>query len=152
MAQMGSALPAQNLDAMAALAKVVVLYPDDPVANNQLGLVHGYLEDYEQSLKYYLVCVGRRGAPYLYYGNAASAYANLGRYGKARELLEEFLRTSPESGVAHLALADISNYEGRYDLALAEADKARQTRKRRMMVIVVAALAVVGGVVAGLKI
>jgi tetratricopeptide (TPR) repeat protein len=94
------------------------------VANNQLGLIHSYLEDYEQSLKYYLVCVGRRGAPYLYFGNAAAAYANLGQYGKAQELLEEFLKTSPESGVAHLALADNYNYEGRYDLALAEADRA----------------------------
>jgi serine/threonine protein kinase/Flp pilus assembly protein TadD len=110
--------------ALESLEKVVQLYPDDPVANNQLGLVHGYLEDYEQSLKYYLVCVGRRGAPYLYFGNAAAAYANLGRYGKAREVLEEFLKTSPESGVAHLALADINTYEGRYDLALVEADKA----------------------------
>jgi tetratricopeptide (TPR) repeat protein len=110
--------------ALESLEKVVQLYPDDPVANNQLGLVHGYLEDYEQALKYYLVCVERRGAPYLYYGNAAATYANLGRYGKAQELLEQFLKTSPESGVAHLALADNYMYEGRYDPALAEADKA----------------------------
>ena len=107
-----------------ALAKVVQLYPDDPVANNQLGLVHGYLEDYEQALKDYLVCVGRRGAPYFYFGNLAATYSNLGRYGKAREVLEEFLRTSPESGIAHLDMADNYMYEGRYDLALAEADKA----------------------------
>jgi serine/threonine protein kinase/predicted Zn-dependent protease len=110
--------------ALESIEKVVQLYPDDPVANNQLGLIHGYLEDYEQSLKYYLVCVRRPGAPYLYYGNAALAYANLGQYGKALELLEEFLKTSPESGAAHLDRADKYIYEGRYDLALAEADKA----------------------------
>jgi len=110
--------------AIDAIRKVVELYPDDPVANNQLGLVYGYIEELEKSAARYELCVRQPGAPYLYYGNFVSALTRMGRYDEARRLLEDYLRTTPDSAAAHDDLASIHLFEGRYDQALAEADKA----------------------------
>ena len=49
-----------------AYRKVLELYPDDPVANNGLGLVYGYIEEVEKSAEQYALCVNQPGAPYLY--------------------------------------------------------------------------------------
>ncbi len=110
--------------AIDAIRNVVELYPDDPVANNQLGLVYGYIEELEKSTARYELCVRQPGAPYLYYGNLVSALTRMGRYDEARKLLEDYLRTTPDSAAAHDDLASIHLFEGRYDQALAEADKA----------------------------
>jgi eukaryotic-like serine/threonine-protein kinase len=110
--------------ALEAFGKVVALYPDDPLANNGLGLVYGYIEQPDKAATYYEICVKQRGAPYLYFGNLAETYARLGQYEKARRVILDYLRTAPDAAAAHLDLADISIYEGRYDMALAEAEKA----------------------------
>jgi tetratricopeptide (TPR) repeat protein len=107
-----------------AYKKVLELYPDDPMANNGLGLVYGYIEELEKSAERFAFCVSQPGAPYLYYGNLFAAYARMGRYDEARRLLEGYLKTSPDSAAAYNDLASLYLYEGRYDLALAEADKA----------------------------
>ena len=107
-----------------AYEKVLELYPDDPMANNGLGLVCGYIEELEKSAERYAFCVSQPGAPYLYYGNLVAAYSRLGRYDEARRLLEGYLKTSPDSAAAHDDLASLYLFEGRYDLAQAEADKA----------------------------
>jgi serine/threonine protein kinase/Flp pilus assembly protein TadD len=110
--------------AIEAYKKVIDLYPDDPMANNGLGLVYGYIEELEKSAERYAFCVSQPGAPYLYYGNLISAYSRLGRYDEARRLLEGYLKTAPDSADAHDDLASLYRSEGRYDLAQAEADKA----------------------------
>ena len=109
---------------MAAFEKVVKLYPDDLVAHNGLGLAYGTIEEYEKSAAHYAVCVKQPGAPYLYYGNLVSAYTRMGRYEEARKVLEGYLKTAPDSAVAHDDMASVYLFEGKYDLALAEADKA----------------------------
>ena len=110
--------------AIDAYLKVLALYPDDPVANNGLGLVYGYIEEAEKSAERYAFLVGQPGAPYLYYGNLVAAYTRMGRYDESRRLLEGYLKTTPDSAAAHDDLASVYLFEGRYDLALAEADKA----------------------------
>jgi serine/threonine protein kinase/tetratricopeptide (TPR) repeat protein len=110
--------------AIEAFNKVLALYPNDPTANNGLGLVYGYIDEPERSLSYYEACVRQPGAPYLYYGNLVSCLSRLGRYGEARQVLEDYLETSPDSATVHDDLAGLYMFEGRYDLALAEAEKA----------------------------
>ncbi len=110
--------------AIEAYQKVVDLYPEDPMANNGLGLVYGAIGELAKSAERYEVCVRQPGAPYLYSGNLALAYSRMGRYDEARQVLEAYLKRDPDSASAHNALAGIYTYEGKYDLALAEADKA----------------------------
>ena len=110
--------------AIEAYGKVVALYPDDPLANNGLGLVYGYIEELEKSAERYEVCVRQPGAPYLYYGNLSVGFARQGKYDRAREVAEEYLEKAGDSAQPHLLLADSYLFEGRYDQALAEADKA----------------------------
>ena len=110
--------------AIEAFKKVVDLYPDDPVGNNSLGLVYGYIDEPEKAAEKYEICVKQPGAPYLYYGNLVSAYARLGRYEESRNVLEGYLKNSPDSVAAHNDVASVYEFEGKYDLALAEADKA----------------------------
>ena len=107
-----------------AYKKVIELYPDDPIANNGLGLVWGYIEELEKSAERYAFCVSQPGAPYLYYGNLVAAYTRLGRYDESRRLLEGYLKTTPDSAAAHDDLASVYLFEGQYDLAQAEAEKA----------------------------
>jgi tetratricopeptide (TPR) repeat protein len=110
--------------AIEAYRKVLELYPDDSMANNGLGLIYGYIEEVEKSAEQYALCVNQPGAPYLPYGNLVSSYARMGRYDEARQLLEGYLKTSPDSAAAHNDLASVFQFEGRYDLAQTEADKA----------------------------
>jgi tetratricopeptide (TPR) repeat protein/predicted Ser/Thr protein kinase len=110
--------------ALEAFGKVVALYPDDPLANNGLGLIHGYIEEPEKSSQYYEVCVSKPGAPYLYFNNLGVAYAELGMYDRARDAVRRYLETAPDTADAHLNLATYDMYEGRFDAALAETDKA----------------------------
>jgi tetratricopeptide (TPR) repeat protein len=118
-----------------AYQKVLALYPDDLMANNGLGLVYGYVEELEKSAACYEICVRQPGAPYLYYGNLAVALEKLGRYDEARQVLEDYLRTSPDSVTAHDDLASLYVMEGRYDLAEPEAEKAFALAPRDMNVI-----------------
>jgi serine/threonine protein kinase len=110
--------------AFEAFGKVVDLYPDDPTGNNGLGLLYSYIDEPKKSAERFEVCVRLPGAPYLYYGNLAEAYSRLGQYDKAREVLEGYLKEAPDSAAAHDDIAAVYTFEGKYDLALAEADKA----------------------------
>ena len=110
--------------AIETFGKVLALYPDDPVANNGLGLVYGYIEEPEKSIPFYENCIKLPSAAYLNYGNLAGAYAEMGRYEQARQVIEGYLKKAPDSAFAHDDIAGTYIYEGRYDLALAETDKA----------------------------
>jgi serine/threonine protein kinase/Flp pilus assembly protein TadD len=124
--------------AMEAYHKVLALYPDDPVANNGLGIVYGYIEELEKSAACFEVCVRQPGAPYLYSGNLVAALTRLGRYDRARAVLEDYLRASPDSVTAHDDLAGVFMLEGRYDLAEAEAERTFALAPRDMDVMMTA--------------
>jgi serine/threonine protein kinase/Flp pilus assembly protein TadD len=110
--------------AIEAYTKVLELYPDDPIANNSLGVIYNNIEEPEKAAERYEICVKQRGAPYLYFGNLCGAYTQLGQYDKARAVVEGYLKTHPETAAAYSDLAGCYLSEGQYDQALAEADKA----------------------------
>ena len=110
--------------ALEAYTKVVELYPDDPTALNGLALIHDNLEEPAKAAEYYQRCVKQPGSPFLNFGNLSYTYARLGQHDKGREVLEGYLKSVPDMAQVHLYLADNAIYQGRYDLALAEAEKA----------------------------
>jgi serine/threonine protein kinase/tetratricopeptide (TPR) repeat protein len=110
--------------AIEAFNKVLALYPDDLIANNSLGVIYSSIEEPDKSAGYFETCIKQRGASYFYYANLSGIYTELGQYERARDVILGFLRTGSDAAAPHLDLADIFIYEGRYDQALAEADKA----------------------------
>jgi len=58
------------------------------------------------------------------YTDLGRAYAKLGLYDKAREAILDYIPIGGENALIHVFLANNYLYEGKYDLALAEADKA----------------------------
>jgi len=98
-----------------AYKRVLEDHPDDPVANNNLGMLSLDLEDFEAALKYTDVPI-RQGTdyPFPYYTKALSLSA-LGRFKEAVELLESYHANHPASRLIFEVL--ISTLIGANDFA-----------------------------------
>jgi serine/threonine protein kinase/tetratricopeptide (TPR) repeat protein len=110
--------------AIEAYEKVLAIYPDDELANNGLGIIFSVIEEPEKAAERYEICVRQPGGGYIDYSNLAVTYARQGRYNMARQIVEEYIDKASDSARARLLLASCYLYEGRYDEALAETDKA----------------------------
>jgi serine/threonine protein kinase/Tfp pilus assembly protein PilF len=105
-----------------AYRKVLELYPDHPIANNNLGLIYNGLEEWDKAID----CFGMNfGNEFLgTYSSPALAYMAKGSYQKATELIEYFMDNFPDRAGSHNMLAYIYLWQGKSDLALDELNKA----------------------------
>ncbi len=110
--------------AIAALNKLLELYPDDWIGNNSLGMIYLRLEEWDKAAKRYEVNVNNRVEAMHSYVNLATTYRRRGMYDKAREVLELYLTNIADNARVRRALSDVYIYQGKYDLALVELDKA----------------------------
>ena len=109
--------------AIEALSRLVELYPDDNIGNSYLGLIYDEVEDLDKALEYYGACFeGRKDI--LNCGNLASIYERKGLYDEARRVWEAYLETEPDAHQVHAYLGRNHLSQGRYELALEEAEKA----------------------------
>jgi serine/threonine protein kinase/Tfp pilus assembly protein PilF len=109
--------------AIDALNKLLALYPDDWIGNNLLGLLYLWLEEWDKAIERFEVNIQNEVEAQYSYTNQAKAYVYKGLYEKAREVLENYLINFPGTGGIHRTLLFIYLCQGKYDLALAEADK-----------------------------
>jgi tetratricopeptide (TPR) repeat protein len=109
--------------AIAACNKLLELYPDDEFGNQYLGLIYDNLEEWDKAVPKYLIC-SQNQRSVLDSGNLASAYEQLGLYEKARQVYEDYIKNVADDSQVHLLLGHDYLYQGKYDLALAEAEKA----------------------------
>ncbi len=109
--------------AIEAFNKLLELYPDDAWANGYLGLIYGILEEFDKAIKRYEVAAQIR-KDILTWGNLADGYAGMGLYDKARKVYEDYIENVKDSAQAHAGLAYVYIYQGKYELALEEADNA----------------------------
>ena len=110
--------------AIEAYKKLLQLYPDDLIANNNLGTLHIVLEQWDEAIERFEVCIHNKDEDVLSYTNQATSYMSKGLYDKARGVLEYYLRNFSDNAYAHSLLADNYLCQGKYDLALAEVNKA----------------------------
>jgi serine/threonine protein kinase len=110
--------------AFEAFKKLLELYPDDWIGNNSLGQMYKNLEEWDKAAERYEVNVQNRVEAVHSYVNLALTHNNRGMYEKAREVLELYLNNIGESARVRRALSDVYLYQGKYDLALAEVNKA----------------------------
>jgi tetratricopeptide (TPR) repeat protein/tRNA A-37 threonylcarbamoyl transferase component Bud32 len=109
--------------AIEAFSKLTELYPDDVIGNSYLGIIFSAIEEREKSIERLKICVEVQ-KDILNCGNLAGEYETNGLYDEARRVWEDYLQTEPDAPQVHAAVGRNHLFEGRYQLALEEADKA----------------------------
>jgi len=110
--------------AIEAYEKLLELYPDDLGANNDLGLLYRIVEEWDKAIESYEACLKYGGKDIVFFGGLAASYRNKGLFDKARQVLEQYLNNISDSSGIRERLALNYRYQGKYELALAEVDKA----------------------------
>jgi serine/threonine protein kinase/tetratricopeptide (TPR) repeat protein len=114
--------------AIEAYRKALELYPDHASARHNLADVYLDLERLQEAIPQ-LEELRRRGMTFpSTYGNLAQAYAMLGQFEKARGVLDDFIRTNPDSATAYRSLGDVLTAWNKPADAAAAYDRAEALR------------------------
>lgn len=104
--------------------KIVVNYPNNSYANATLGNRYSHLEDWDKVIKHCGIQVKNRQEYRPDYTTLGNAYEAKGMYEKAREVYQTYIYNIMDSAAMHHYLAMTYIFEGRYDEALEELEKA----------------------------
>ncbi len=107
-----------------AYQKLLELYPDDTIANHNLGLKYYNLAQWDKAIERYEVATKHNTEFAGTYTQLAGAYRAKQMYPEARETLESYLSYFGEHEAIRRGMAYLYMDQGRLDLAHAEADKA----------------------------
>lgn len=110
--------------AIAAYTQLLNLYPEDGIANNNLGSIYNILEQWDKAVGPLEEIRKNKDESVLSYWNLYEAYLSRGETEKSREVLEDYLNNISENAIIDALLSQKFILEGKYDLALAEAEKA----------------------------
>jgi len=110
--------------AIEAYNKLLQLYPNDDIGNNNLGLLYSDLEQWDKAIERFEVLIQNKDETYYAYTNISSAYAAKGLYDNAREVLEYYLNNFSDNAIIHWYLSGNFISQGKYDFALVEVDKS----------------------------
>ena len=111
-------------EAMAAHKKLLDIYPDDTTANHNLAIIFDDLDEWEKAIPYYEAARNANTDFVSTYGQLAACYRAIGKDGKAKEVLDDYLENIGESIDIYLELASHYLQLGEYDSALSEVEKA----------------------------
>jgi tetratricopeptide (TPR) repeat protein len=104
--------------------KLLELYPEDSIGNNNLGLLYYSLEEWDKAIERYDACRKIKATFMGSYSGLADSYRAKGMNEKATEALEFYLNNVSDDASIHQELAHNYLHQGKYDVALAETDKA----------------------------
>lgn len=110
--------------AIDAYEKLLAVYPDDHVGNNNLGVVYNSIEEYEKAIECFDANVRNQTQNYHSYSNLATAYLSTGRLRKAEGVARHYLSDVADHPQIRSTLAQILVYHRKYDAALEEAERA----------------------------
>jgi len=110
--------------AIEAYNKLLELYPEDSIGNNNLGNVYMDLEEWDKAIERYEVCKKIKARFTPSYTALADAYRAKGLNDRAKEVLEFYLNNVSDDAPIHHEFAHDYLHQGKYDLAQAEIDKA----------------------------
>ena len=108
--------------AIKAGLNLVRLYPDD-IGGNKLAELYLLLEQWDKAIDFYQVFVLNQEISYFPYRGIASSYEAKGMYNKSSEILKDYLHDIFEHYSIRWQLAFLYLCQGKYDLALEEAEK-----------------------------
>jgi tetratricopeptide (TPR) repeat protein len=111
--------------AFEAYGKLLEIYPDEQGARHNLAVLYGSIEETQKAIEQYEILINEYNTDSLLtYTNLAGAYNILGFYEKAREILKDYMNHFSDNTLIHQFLSDTYLYQGRYELALEELNKA----------------------------
>jgi len=110
--------------AIEALRKLIDLYPDNTIASHGLALIHYQLEEWDEAIKRYEVCVRNKTEFIPTYTQLADSYRAKGLFDKAKKLLVDYVRDFSDNAQIRLSLAENFIHQGQLEPAIAEVDKA----------------------------
>ena len=107
-----------------ALESLLKLYPDDISGNNALGNYYSRIGEHKKAVEYYEICKKAGSEDVVIYTNKARSYRSMGLFDKAEEVLRSYIDNISDSAFIRRNLSMNFRYQGKYDLALEEANKA----------------------------
>lgn len=110
--------------AIEAYTKLLELYGDDTIGNNNLGILYMSQEQWDKAIKHFEINTQNHINNYFSYSNLANVYISKGEFEQALKVLEGYLNDVSEHPRIYGGLANIHLLQGKYDLAVTEADKA----------------------------
>ncbi len=110
--------------AIEAFNKLVELYPDLMIGHRSLGFIYIDIEEWDKALEYFEVNKRNKVEYSGVYCDMAIAYRAKGLYQEAEDILEYYLDNFQDRAAIHRQMALTYACQGKYELALAEVDKA----------------------------
>ena len=110
--------------AIGAFEKRLQIEPDEVNAARNLAVLYIHLEQWDKALELLEINISSDVEAAFPYRNAAVSCSAKGLYNKAREVLEEYRRSHSDLSYIRRGLAYVFLSQGKYDLAMEEADKA----------------------------
>ncbi|MCK4805480.1 MAG: tetratricopeptide repeat protein, partial [Spirochaetes bacterium] len=112
-------LSEKTLDkAIEAFKKLLELYPDDPIGNNNLGLLYFEVEKFDKAVERYKLNIQNNPEDRLSSMNLTWTYMAMGLYDKALETAKSYLARHPDEVSFHSKMAQVYLFQGKYDQAL----------------------------------
>ncbi|UCC38338.1 MAG: protein kinase [Candidatus Aminicenantes bacterium] len=109
--------------AIEAYSKLLELYPDDRIANTNLGIVYSNIEEWDKSIERYKVSIQNKDETYFPYFNITLPYMAKGMYDKTTEILEYYVNKFSDNIYIRTGLALNYFIQKKYELGLAEGNK-----------------------------
>jgi tetratricopeptide (TPR) repeat protein len=123
--------------AIEAYTNLLRLYPDDNIANTNLGILYVATEQWDRAIERFNIEIQNKEESFFPYINITEAYRAKGMYEMARKVLEDYIQNVRESDEFHRELALNYFLQGEYNLALAEADKALSLNADDIMTLII---------------
>ncbi len=110
--------------AIEAYDKLLEIYPTDLIGNINFGILYTELEEWNKAIELFNVLIQDKDDTFFPYFNTQITYAAKGLYDEGREILEYYLDNFPEDPLIRWALASNYLFQGQFDLAFVELDRA----------------------------
>ncbi len=110
--------------AIEAFNQLLQLYPTDGIGNINLAGLYRNLEEWDKAIDRNEILIQDGDESFYPYVGQAIALAAKGLYDRAMKVLESYLHNFSDNGYIRWALAHGYLYQGKFDLALAEAERA----------------------------
>jgi tetratricopeptide (TPR) repeat protein len=107
-----------------AYQRLLEIYPDDPVANNNLGVYYLYYEKWDKAEERFMVGVRNKSDNRLAYSGLAEIYYAKGSYNEARKVIMFYLNNVTDNWRSHRELAHLLVCQGEFPQALEELEKS----------------------------
>ncbi len=98
--------------AIESYQRLLSLYPDDRIANINLGIVYFSLEEFEKAVELYQAYIRYNPDGLLGYWNLGETYMAMGNYAGAREAFQRYLEYDPDNLGIEEKILDIYLFEG----------------------------------------